>query len=45
MDAKTEYESDDANIKILENRQYELQYKALLDEAIKRTDKYGQNLY
>ena len=33
--------SDDENIKILENRQYKLQYKALLHEAIKRTDKYS----
>ena len=37
--------SCDANFKILENRQYKLQYKALLDEAIKRTDKHSQNLY
>ena len=37
--------SDDINVKIHENRQYEIQYKALLDEAIKRTEKYSQNLY
>ena len=45
--------SDDKDTKIIENRQHELQYKALLDEAIKRTDKakiytrhmsfYGEN--
>ena len=37
--------SDNEDIKIIENRQYKLQYQALLDEAIKRTDKYNQNLY
>ena len=36
---------DNANIKIHENRQYKLQFKALLDKAIKRTDKYSQKLY
>ena len=36
---------DDTNIKTLENRQYELECKALLDEAIKRTDKYSPSLY
>ena len=29
----------------LENQQNKLEYKALLDEAIKRTDKYIQHLY
>ena len=28
-----------------ENRQFELEYKAKLDEAIKQVDKYQQNLY
>ena len=37
--------SDDTNVETIENRQYDLEYKALLDEAIKRTDKYSQNLY
>ena len=37
--------SEDENIAKTENRQFELEYKALLDEAIKRKDKYNQNLY
>ena len=37
--------SDDEDTMIIENRQYELQCKALLDEAIKSTDKYSQSLY
>ena len=32
-------------IKTRENRQYKLEYKAKLDKAIKRVDKYQQNLY
>ena len=37
--------SQDENIAKVENRQYEFEYKALLDEAIKRKEKYNQNLY
>ena len=37
--------SDDEDTKIIEIRQYKLQYKPSSDEAIKRTDKYSQNLY
>ena len=33
------------SIKTRENRQYELEYKTKLDKAIKRVDKYQQNLY
>ena len=28
-----------------QNRQFELEYKAKLDEAIKQVDKYQQNMY
>ena len=37
--------SQDENIAKVENRQYKFEYKALLDEAIKRKEKYNQNLY
>ena len=32
-------------IRTRENRQYELEYKAKLDEAIRRVTKYQQNIY
>ena len=41
---KMSNETDEA-IKTKENRQYELEYKAKLDKAIMRVDKYQQNLY
>ena len=37
--------ANNKSIKMRENRQYELEYKAKLDKAIKRLDKYQQNLY
>ena len=37
--------SNDKEIKMRENRQFELEYKAKLDESIKRVDKYQQNIY
>ena len=37
--------ANDESIKTRENRQYEIEYKSKLDEAIKREDKYQQNLY
>ena len=37
--------SENEDQKKTENRQNEIEYKALLDEAIKRKDKYEQNLY
>ena len=30
---------------IRENKQYELEYKALLNDAIEQIDKYNQNMY
>ena len=35
----------DKAIKTKENRQYKIEYKAKLDKAIMRVDKYQQNLY
>ena len=37
--------AEDEETRRTENRQHELEYKALLDEAIKRKEKYHQNLY
>ena len=35
----------DPSIVTRENKQFELEYKAMLDEAIKRVDKYNQNMF
>ena len=37
--------AEDEETRRTENRQHELEYKALLDEAIKRKETYNQNLY
>ena len=37
--------AEDQELVKRENRQFELEYKAKLGEAIKRVDKYQQNLY
>ena len=38
---------DDNNENVItkESKQFELEYKAILGKAIKRVDKYNQNLY
>ena len=42
---KSSEESDDKKLKERENRQFELQYKAELDETMKRRRTYNENLY
>ena len=37
--------SNDQAIATRENKQFELEYKAILEEAIKRVDKYNQNKF